>query len=86
MKCKYCHEKISKLDKDVCPFCGGLKPLEGVEDQTQDITKALDQNGDGQLDISDLHAFQARNQAAQEENQLYDPDNNGLQCPLFLLL
>ena len=42
MKCKYCHEKISKLDKDVCPFCGGLKPLEGVIDQTEDITKALE--------------------------------------------
>ena len=40
-----------------------------VDKAGKDITKALDQNGDGQLDISDLHAFQARNRAAQEENQ-----------------
>ena len=41
-----------------------------VDKAGKDITKALDQNGDGQLDISDIHVFQARNQAAQEENQL----------------
>ena len=35
----------------------------------KDIANALDQNGDGKLDISDLHTIQARNQAAQEENQ-----------------
>ncbi len=42
---------------------------EFVDKAGKDITKALDQNGDGQLDISDLHFLQARNQAAQEENQ-----------------
>ena len=42
MKCKYCGENISRLDKDVCPFCGGSKPLEGITNETQDITKALD--------------------------------------------
>lgn len=41
-KCKYCNETISKLDKDICPFCGGLKPLEGVGDYTEDFTKAFD--------------------------------------------
>ena len=41
-----------------------------VDKAGKDITKALDQNGDGQLDISDIHVFQARNQVAQEENQL----------------
>lgn len=40
-----------------------------VDKAGKDITQALDQNGDGQLDISDLHVFQAKNQAAQEENQ-----------------
>ena len=40
-----------------------------VDKTGKDITKALDQNGDGKLDISDLHVFQAKNQAAQEENQ-----------------
>lgn len=41
-KCKYCHETISKLDKDICPFCGGLKPLEGLADYTEDFTRAFD--------------------------------------------
>lgn len=42
-KCKYCHEVISRLDKDVCPFCGGLKPLEGTDTSTQDVTKVIGQ-------------------------------------------
>jgi len=42
-KCKYCHEVISRLDKDVCPFCGGLKPLDGTDTSTQDITKVINQ-------------------------------------------
>lgn len=42
MKCRHCGENISRLDKDVCPFCGGLKPLEGAVDHTEDITKALE--------------------------------------------
>lgn len=41
-KCRYCHESISRLDKDICPFCGGKKPLEGVDDSTIDITKVFD--------------------------------------------
>ena len=40
-----------------------------VDKAGKDITKALDQNGDGQLDITDFHAFQAKNQATQQENQ-----------------
>lgn len=40
-RCKYCDELISRLDKDVCPFCGGLKPLEGVDNSTEDLTKAF---------------------------------------------
>ena len=42
-KCKYCHEVISRLDKEVCPFCGGIKPLEGTDTSTQDVTKVIDQ-------------------------------------------
>ena len=34
-----------------------------------DIAKAIDQNGDGKLDISDLQAYQARVQAEQAENR-----------------
>lgn len=41
MKCRHCGENISRLDKDVCPFCGGLKPLAGQENVTEDITKAI---------------------------------------------
>lgn len=40
--CKYCHERISRLDKDLCPFCGNVKPLEGVESKTTDITQTID--------------------------------------------
>ena len=42
-QCKYCHETITRLDREVCPFCGGLKPLDGVNDKTQDITKVINQ-------------------------------------------
>lgn len=41
-KCRYCHEQISRLDKDICPFCGGKKPFEGGDSSTIDITKAFD--------------------------------------------
>ena len=40
-----------------------------VDKAGKDITKALDQNGDEQLDITDFQVFQKRNQEAQEENQ-----------------
>ena len=50
-KCKYCHETISRLDKEVCPFCGGIKPLEGTDTSTQDVTKVIDQIGDGNVKI-----------------------------------
>ena len=40
-KCKYCHQDITRLDKEVCPFCGGYKPLEGEDGSTQDITKVI---------------------------------------------
>lgn len=41
-KCKNCNAQISRLDKDICPFCGCLKPLEGVDNSTQDFTKAFE--------------------------------------------
>lgn len=40
-----------------------------VEQAGKDISKALDQNGDGKLDFDDLQTIQKRNQAAQQENQ-----------------
>ena len=41
-KCKYCGESINRLDKEICPFCGGIKPLEGIDDSTEDFTTALE--------------------------------------------
>ena len=41
-KCKYCHENITRFDKEICPFCGSKKPLEGVDDATYDITQCID--------------------------------------------
>lgn len=41
-KCKNCGANLSRLDKDICPFCGTLKPLEGQDDVTEDITKTFD--------------------------------------------
>ncbi len=41
-KCKACGEELSRLDKDICPFCGTRKPLEGIDNVTQDFTKAFD--------------------------------------------
>ena len=41
-KCKYCGAEISRLDKDICPFCGKTKPLDGVDSSTQDMTKAFE--------------------------------------------
>src|SRR5574344_2807752 len=41
-RCKYCKQMLSSLDKDICPFCGGLKPLDGQINETDDITKTID--------------------------------------------
>lgn len=41
-RCKSCHQMLSSLDKDICPFCGTLKPFEGQDDKTNDITEAFD--------------------------------------------
>ena len=51
-KCKSCNADLSRLDKDICPFCGTLKPLEGVEHyQTEDITKAFNPIKDNLEDV-----------------------------------
>lgn len=41
-RCRYCHAEITRLDKEICPYCGGLRPLEGSEDITEDVTRVLD--------------------------------------------
>ena len=40
-KCRHCGAKLTRLNTDICPFCGGLKPLEGNEYMTEDLTKTL---------------------------------------------
>ncbi len=40
-KCKFCGENITKFDKEICPFCGGKKPLEGNDTFTSDITQTI---------------------------------------------
>ena len=42
-QCKYCHASLTRLDKEVCPFCGGKRPLDGTDTSTQDVTKIVDQ-------------------------------------------
>lgn len=38
--CKFCHHEISKFDRDVCPFCGGLNPIDS-EYKTMDVTRQI---------------------------------------------
>ena len=48
--CRNCGARLSKFDKDICPVCGILKPLEGVSSETVEITSQIDLNNfiDGQ--------------------------------------
>ncbi len=39
--CKNCGSRISKFDKDVCPICGQVKPLDGVESETIEVTSEI---------------------------------------------
>ena len=41
-RCRKCNARLTRLDKDICPFCGALKPLDGQDDSTEDFTKAFD--------------------------------------------
>lgn len=40
--CKYCHSRISKFDKDICPICGAKDPLSGVTSDTIEVTHGID--------------------------------------------
>ena len=41
-KCKYCKSNITKFDTDICPVCGGKKPLDGNSSETCDITQVIE--------------------------------------------
>lgn len=38
--CRHCHEEISKFDTDICPHCGGDKPI-ATGYKTMDVTRAF---------------------------------------------
>ena len=39
--CRHCGSRISKFDKDRCPICGEVSPLEGVNSDTVEITSQI---------------------------------------------
>ncbi len=39
-KCKYCDRTISKQDYDLCPYCGGVNPID-PDYKTQNITQVI---------------------------------------------
>lgn len=41
-KCKYCGQKITKFDKEICPYCGAKDPLKGDNCETMDITESIE--------------------------------------------
>ena len=40
--CRNCKSRISKLDKDRCPICGEINPLDGVTSDTIEVTSDID--------------------------------------------
>lgn len=49
-QCRECHSRISKFDKDRCPICGCVNPLEGVNSETVEITSQIELGGKDFLD------------------------------------
>ena len=41
-KCRNCNNPISRLDKEICHFCGVKDPLLGEDTSTKDFTQAFD--------------------------------------------
>ncbi|MFA6675712.1 MAG: hypothetical protein WCS49_02430 [Bacilli bacterium] len=40
--CRNCGARISKFDKDICPICGAIRPLDGVNSETVEVTSEID--------------------------------------------
>jgi len=40
-RCKFCNREITSFDKDLCPYCGGKKPIDESY-KTMDITRHID--------------------------------------------
>ena len=43
--CRHCGTRITKFDKDRCPVCGELNPLQDVTSDTVEITTEIDMSG-----------------------------------------
>lgn len=41
LKCKNCGERLTKFDKEMCPYCGTKNPIENMKDSS-DTTQTLD--------------------------------------------
>lgn len=55
--CPKCKSKITRLDKEICPFCGERQPLKNSNYETRDITKVV---GDPQLEGSVLYRAKSK--------------------------
>lgn len=55
--CPKCKSKISRLDKEICPFCGEFQPLKGLNYETMDITKVV---GDPLLEDTILYRAKSK--------------------------
>lgn len=56
-KCKYCHGNITKFDKERCPICGALNPLEKNYQETSDITQVIDKIEEEEKVIYTPHSY-----------------------------
>ena len=48
--CRHCGSRITKFDKDRCPICGELNPLDGVNSDTVEITSNINITPDDFID------------------------------------
>lgn len=52
LKCKNCGEKLTKFNKEICPYCGCLNPIEDSVDDS-DTTRKIDILNDYSSDIKE---------------------------------
>ncbi len=49
--CKNCRKKITKFDKDICPYCGTKDPIDYSLEKTNDLTQVLDTYGSNEVNF-----------------------------------
>ncbi|MEG2639940.1 MAG: hypothetical protein RR909_00280 [Bacilli bacterium] len=42
LKCKNCDHKLTKFDRDLCPYCGARNPIDDSSTETIDVTQIID--------------------------------------------